>query len=185
MSTKANQQESDIAHIMHVRPWLKGTDYEDITERMIRGGGLQRSTLVEIAVAKVGGYDLLQEDSYDNSDGSDTKSVTVRKRSSGQTYSAKISDISNKTGLLRVQVWEPCTDKFYYFAIPHEVHSIAKNDLEIPFKRTCEPHRNSKNSKIDLWKYQCNTFEEMCCTNNDGTRPCIDIATFDNLFEIV
>lgn len=185
MATHVNQIDSDIAHILNVKKYLQHTMYKDVTEEDIRNGGAQRSTLVEIAVAKCGGFDHTPMNGYDNSDGSDTKSVTTRKHDLLGTCGALVKDTNNKKGLLRVQVYEKFSGEFYYFAIPHYAHSQAGNDLEIPFTDTGEPrripagHRRTPN----WWNYECSSFEEMCAVKNDGTAPKPISSALDALFE--
>lgn len=185
MATHVNQIESDIAHIMNVKKYLVGTMYENVTEKDIRAGGADRSTLVEIAVSFCGGFLHTPMNGYDHSDGSDTKSVTTRKRDSLDTYSANVSDTKNKKGLLRVQVYEKFSEKFYYFAIPYWAHSVAKNDLEIPFSDTGDPRRIpiGRRTTPNWWDFQCETFEDMCKVKNDGTKPRPMTTALLNLFE--
>ena len=184
MATHINQIDSDIAHILNVKKHLQHTKYKDVTAEDIRAGGLARSTLVEIAVSACGGFAHTPENGRDHGDGSDTKSITTRKRDNLSTYSANVSDTNNKTGLLRVQLYEKYSNKFYYFAIPYWAHSQAKNDLEISFTKTGDPCRIPKTAKKipNWWDFECDTFEEMCKVPNDGMRPRPVVDIFATMF---
>lgn len=98
----------------------------------------------------------------DFNDNSDSKYVTVShyqtKLGCIQSY-ASIGGIKNKIGALRVMVFEPKTEKNYFFLIPHRIYKpyIGKNDsLKIYFDKNGKPRRPTRADKrYDLWDYRC------------------------------
>ena len=64
---------------------------------------------------------------YDFSDGSEAKKASGVLRNNHikkgcWAYSAKITNIKNKTGMIRAMIYNHYKDCFYYYAIPHEAY---------------------------------------------------------------
>lgn len=182
MQTKKRDKHG-VKHFMIWRPHLKNDpDFCHITMGQVKRNGVTLSTLMESAISLLSGFDVVDQVTCDLSDGSDAKYVSARKHSS--RYSAGISGIKNKTGLLRVQVYEPMCDKFYWFCIPYEIYSQYKNDIEIPFLITGDPDRALKNPlNINWWDYEVGSFTEMALTPNTGIVPTVGTTTFSDFFE--
>lgn len=74
------------------------------------------------------------------------------------TY-ATISNIKNKTGTIRGWVYEPVTEKNYYFIIPYSVYSRyfeggKKSTMKVWFDKNGNPRRPTNNINADLWDYK-------------------------------
>jgi hypothetical protein len=135
---------------------------------ILNDGLFQVSTVLERAIANVGGFDLVSEDTHDllktvlNSSGSvvkiikdDVKYCSTRLAHNKKYNLATITNIANKIGNLRVQLYERFSNKFYYFIIPnHEFCNIKT--IEIPFDLNYNPKRKNK-----WWKYEVESFEAM------------------------
>lgn len=97
---------------------------------------------------------------FDFHDKSDSKYVTVsyHKGSNVSPY-ACISGIQNKVGTLRVMVFEPQTEKNYYFKIPYSVYkpyTIVNDSLKIYFNKDGSPREpKRKGIRYNLWDYEC------------------------------
>lgn len=129
--------------------------------KLLKLGMIQVSTAFEHALAKVGKLQVVSESGHDISDGSDAKLVTVRFRASRTAYDAHVSNTKNKTGKLRVHVYEKQQNKFYYFVIPYYAHSTVTY-LEIPFHLDGTPKRVTYNGKANKWwEYEVDNFYEL------------------------
>jgi hypothetical protein len=127
--------------------------------RLLKSGMIQVSTAFEHALANKGKFTVVSESGRDGSDGSDAKLVTSRFHRG--KCDAMISNTKNKTGKLRVQIYEKYQDKFYYFVIPQEEHSKVTY-LEIPFHVDGTPKRVAYNGELTKWwVYEVDTFEEL------------------------
>lgn len=101
---------------------------------LIATGEIQIETVLENALctASNGAYDRVCEDSFDHSDGSDAKKVVSQFRCNDHrkdhwTNSWKISNIRNKTGLIRALCLSKQTGQFHHYAIPY----LAYRDLTV------------------------------------------------------
>lgn len=182
MQTK-KRDTNGVKHFSVWQPHLKNDpDFCTTTIEQVSRNGVTLSTLMESAISLLTGFEVVDQVSCDLSDGSDAKYVSARKHSN--RYSAGISGFKNKTGLLRVQVYEPMCDKFYWFCIPYKIYSQYKNDIEIPFLITGAPDRALKNPlNIKWWDYEVGSFTEMALTPNTGIVPKIESTTFYKFFE--
>lgn len=169
MATKLENLHLEIKHCNNFRKWIPDynvtfTDKE--LDVFLNIGALQVSTLFELAVANIGGFTVVSEDANDGSDGSEMKLSSVRTCSYGTVYSAPVTNIKNKTGTLRVQVYERKQDKFYYFLIPHWAHEQVghKSNIEIPFELDGTPRKKPLGRKKlpNWWDFQVNSFVEVC-----------------------
>jgi hypothetical protein len=69
--------------------------------------------LVEESLAAVGGYDYVDEDGYDFSDFSDSKTTSI----SLKTRIASVGNVENKIGALRITSYNPHLDSLAYFFV--------------------------------------------------------------------
>ena len=179
MSTTANATPLEILHLEQFKQHIPG--YAEMDQKTLNAlakmGGLQVSTLFELAIANVSGW--LHESilGQDLADGSDAKYITCRTHSSGACYGARISNLHNKQGDLRVQVLCPKGDQrginqFFYFIIPYKEYkhiNTASGNLEIPFEKDGTPNRQSKNKStgLNLWIYEVPDFIRMAHSNSE------------------
>lgn len=169
MATKIENLDLEIAHFDHFKARIPGFDCtcSKTVEALARLGGLQVSTLFEQALAVVGGHRVVSLDKgdlYRNGAYSDAKLSTVRTSGYGKQYSAPVTNIFNKTGTLRVQVYERKQNRFFYFAIPRRAYiEVPKSsNIEIPFELDGTPRRTPKRKVyVNWWKYEVKCWEEM------------------------
>jgi len=67
--------------------------------------------LVELCLAKVGGYDFVDAEGYDFTDYSDSKTASVNEK----TLVVSVSSIETKIGSLRICVYNPIADRVDFF----------------------------------------------------------------------
>ena len=169
MATKLENLDLEIAHFEHFKKYIPGYKHlcQDTVSRLLDLGLLQVSTAFEQALARKGGHQLVSEDCGDlYRDGaySDAKLSSVRTKSHGTAYAAPVTNIFNKTGTLRVQVYERKQDKFYYFAIPRRAYiDVPKSsNIEIPFELDGTPRRVPMRAVyVNWWKYEVSSWSEM------------------------
>ena len=179
MSTISNATPLEVLHLEQFKQYIPGYEKMDLKtlNALANMGGLQVSTLFELAIANVSGWLHESKMSKDFADGSDAKYVTCRTHSSGTCYGARISGLHNKRGDLRVQVLCPKGDlnginQFFYFIIPYKEYKhikTATGNLEIPFEKDGTPNRQSKNKStgLNLWIYEVPNFERMALSNSE------------------
>lgn len=167
MATKLENLDLEIAQFNHFVKSIPGLDgcCTKTISKLLKMGLLQVSTAFEHAVANVGGNQVVSEDAYDLSDGSDAKLSCVRTSSYGEKYSAPVYKISGKTGKLRVQVYERKQNKFYYFVIPNRAYRDIprSSNIEIPFDLDGTPRRVPARQRTyaNWWKFEVNDFKEL------------------------
>ena len=169
MATKLENLHLEIAHFDHFKQYIPGYKQccERTVEKLLQAGILQVSTAFELALAKVGQHKMVSADCGDlYKDGvySDAKLSSVRTCSYGKSYSAPVTNIHNKTGALRVQVYERKQNKFYYFSIPHNayLHIPKTSNIEIPFELDGTPRRIPMRSvSQNWWNYEVKSFKLM------------------------
>lgn len=166
MANRTELIKLELAHYENFKKYIP--HYADLCASslnyLVSIGGLKISTLFEHAVAHFAKFTVVDLDHADWSDGSEGKLSSARLRSYGKIYSAPISNIKNKRGLIRCQVYERKTEKFYYFTIPHSAYKNlkSKTSIEIPFELDGSPKKTNK-----WWKYyEQPTFEKMCVEPN-------------------
>jgi len=182
MATKMEHLKLEVAHFQHFADRLPGmnTLCSHTVEHLLSLGMIQVSTAFEQAVAKTGDHELVSLDRADlkhNTNGlySDAKLATVRTSGYGKTYSAPVTNIAGKTGVLRVQVYERKQNRFYYFAIPRRAYIDipAKSNIEIPFKLDGTPRRRPHRKVYQKWwNYEVNSVERM---STKYTRPLTEL----------
>jgi hypothetical protein len=172
MATKLENLPLEIAHFNNIKSYVPGFTNlcEHTIDTVLKMGTLQVSTVFEHAVASAGGHDLVSKDegdlyrATDPQPYSDAKLSTVRTYSYGRYYGAPVHNLYNKTGALRVQVYERKQDKFYYFVIPHHAyqHIGKSSNIEIPFFLDGTPRRNPTRVVYqNWWNYEVPDFTTM------------------------
>jgi len=159
----------EIAHFNHFKeriPKFRIMD-EKTVNTLLELGIIEVSTAFEQALANVGGHKVVSLDKGDlYRDGaySDAKLSSVRTSGYGKTYTAPVTAIYNKTGTLRVQVYERKQNKFYYFAIPRRAYiDVPKSsNIEIPFEIDGTPRRKPRRQVyVNWWRYEVATWTEL------------------------
>lgn len=94
----------------------------------------------------------------DFTDNSEHKYSTVQ-YNSRYCGRAQITGLKNKTGLLRVMVYEPRTGKNYFFRVPHSVYSRVTSP-KIYFDLEGQPRDPvRKDANFNMWQYKCTVAE--------------------------
>ena len=132
-----------------------------IRENMIPNGDIAIESLLETAIAKQTGltkyssigYDFLNKD---GSPGGDAKKATVFENPNRPRREAKVTDFHNKTGDLYICVYEPLTDKLYYFRVPHWYYR-TRTVMSVYFELDGSPRRDKlrSDSKEPIWIFEC------------------------------
>ena len=169
MATKLENLELEVKHFLHFIDQIPGMQAccRDTVEKLLMMGVIQVSTAFEQALAAQGGHEVVSLDKGDlYRDGcySDAKLSSARTHGSGKIYGAPVTNIFNKTGTLRVQVYERKQDRFYYFAIPRGAYiDIPRSsNIEIPFELDGTPRRTPKRSVfVNWWRYEVPTWQDM------------------------
>lgn len=169
MATKLENLDLEVAHFNNFKGYIPG--YSNLCgftlEAVLKMGLMQVSTAFECALGDVGGHQVVSEDQGDllrNGDYSDAKLSTVRTSSYGKSYGAPVTNIYNKSGALRVQVFERKQDKFYYFWIPKAAYAhIGKSsNIEIPFELDGTPRRiPTRKVYQNWWDWEVPDFQTM------------------------
>jgi hypothetical protein len=167
MATKLENLALEVAHFNNFKQFIPKFDLmcKETIELLSEVGLLQVSTGFEYAIATVGGFTVISTNEADISDGSDAKLSSVRTSGYGRSYTAPVTNLYNKTGALRVQVYERKQDKFYYFVIPHAAyqHIPRKSNIEIPFEMNGTPRkRSSRPVYRNWWNYEVESFDLLC-----------------------
>lgn len=167
MATKLENLELEVAQFKNFVKYIPGINRccPDTVTKLLGMGLMQVSTAFEHAVASVGGNQVVSEDEYDISDGSDAKLSCVRTSGYGEKYAAPVGNIQGKTGKLRIQVYERKQDKFYYFVIPNRAYRDIprSSNIEIPFELDGTPRRIPARQRTyaNWWKFEVNDFKEL------------------------
>tara|TARA_B110000977_G_C10809039_1_gene389520 strand:+ start:107 stop:658 length:552 start_codon:yes stop_codon:yes gene_type:complete len=138
---------------------LQSLNYEDLLELAI--AAVNKDINITLGAGK----------DFDN--GFDAKASIVRLNSRGKSYSGGVKCKHKKA--CYVMLYENYHDKFYFFAIPTE----GCLEVDLPFSLSGHPKRKNK-----WWRYECDTFEEMCGIKTNWIMPEGDenIAIFEKLF---
>lgn len=155
----------EMVHFEHFKKHIPGIKKccTKTINHLLSLGLLQVSTAFEQALASVGRHDMVSEDWGDlrrRGVYSDAKFRTVEPPRRG-TALARVGGLVNKTGALRVQVYERVQNKFYYFVIPYSAYkNIKGQSIKIPFEGNGDPRRKN-NCDINWWKYEVKTWAEL------------------------
>ena len=126
--------------------------------------------LVEESLAAVGGYSFVDEDGrdFDDSDDSDSKTVTVVNNSSSKNNKVFIiQNVQTKIGSLRVTCYNPFSNKVDYFYIPKKAVKWFKenNGTKSRESGACERIRTTWNESKDYYNklelYRLKSFEKL------------------------
>lgn len=128
-------------------------DFDELTH-------LNYEDLLEIAVATVNKQvKITLGEGSDLSNGADCKFSIARVHNYGRSYSSGVKCKNKK--FVYACVYERIQDRFYYFAFPTEF-----KEHSIPFNLyTGEPKRYGRGGKNIMWTWECESFEQMACTN--------------------
>ena len=163
MATKLENLQLEIAHFNNFKEHIPG--YKNMCTNtvvtLLNMGLIQVSTAFEQALANAGDHTLVSEDCGDlikNGIYSDAKLSTVRTHQCGRAYGAPVTNIYNKSGSLRVQVYERIREQFYYFVIPkHAYRHIPKSsNIDIAFELDGAPRKSNH-----WWSWKVDSFSEM------------------------
>ena len=169
MAVKLENLDLELAHFNHFKFRIPGFHKvcDKTVETLAQLGGLQVSTLFEQALAITGGHKVVSLDKgdlYRNGAYSDAKLSSARTSGHGKDYRAPVTSIFNKTGTLRVQVYERKQNRFFYFAIPRRAYiEVPKSsNIEIPFEIDGTPRRvPMRKVYVNWWRYEVESWEEM------------------------
>jgi hypothetical protein len=144
----------------------KSMTFEDALEILWDRKLIAKGEMAEQALVKQS-YGILVKHSYnkkgsDYTDGTDSKYTEVCYY--GPSAYATLGGLKNKTGTLRVMVYEPKTKKNYFFLIPHKIYAkygVKGDSMKFWFTRDGQPRSptNSNAVKPDLWKHKCSVME--------------------------
>jgi len=170
MATQLQHLNTEKKHFENIVPYL----YPDINKRdkkllgrLLDDGIIEVSTALEKAQSKIGSHTHVsqpQGDLFRNGEYSDSKLSTVRTSTYGTSYSAPVTNLANKTGALRVQMYERKKDKFFYFVIPHRAYKNIprSSNIEIPFLLDGTPRRRPyRPVNVNWWEFEVPDFETM------------------------
>ena len=119
--------------------------------------------IVEDAMAHVGGYEYINEDHYDNSDYSETKTGTLRTHDSTATITNIVSDKGNKAkvGDIRAVIFNEYTGQLEYFFLP-KAEWEALREYGDANKRILRARYNANTGKIIRWeRFRVPNFETL------------------------
>ena len=172
MATTDNAIQYDVKVVKHLLQYLEySSEKEKMLLELVEEGVIQRDRVVELAMSKVGGYEITSIDGQDFSDGSDAKSVTSNARNNNPklgvwTNSFEVPKVATKIGALRIIAYNKILEKFHYFYIPRNAFKHLKGSLSINIETftsrigeplfTGIPDLNKK-----FWEYECSSFIEM------------------------
>lgn len=173
MATTDNAIQYDILFIKELLPYLELTKAEQKhLVNFAKMGIMQRETIAELAMTKIGNFEGDSTHGRDFCDGSDAKTSTSSMRKNNVAKgewmnSFEITKVSTKTGDLRIMGYNKLLKKFHYFYIPNWAFSHLKSTLTIIIERaTChvgEPNFTGiPNRNLKWWEFECESFKEMC-----------------------
>ena len=129
--------------------------------------------MVEDAMAHVGGYEYVNQDHYDNTDYSETKTGTLRTHDSIATITNIVSDRGNKAkvGDIRAVIYNQFDHGLHYYFLPKAYwESIREHG-----KSNCTILRSSYKADVDRvskWRdYRVDTFHELAQMPSTVTTP--------------
>jgi hypothetical protein len=160
-------------------------------------GILPQDRLLEVAISVKKNLARYNTEGQDFVDGSDAKTSSVRWSSNRKSYSAPITNVHKKIGLLRCVVYERMLDKFYYFLIPHDAyqHITSTSNIDIPFDvNTHLPRRDVKYRIVNWWDFEVENFDSILADTaapvifsekyQSKTKEVVDIIVDKNQLEL-
>ena len=139
--------------------------------------------LTEVAMARVGGYEFIDENHYDNSDYSDTKTTSIaraiNKRTNASSYRISIGNVVSKRGSvakygdLRVVMYNPCWDRLDYYFLPKAEWDPGLREYGDANKDKIRATYNPDLDHVLGWdpSWKCNSFEELASRTSTITNP--------------
>lgn len=135
--------------------------------QLVASGEIQIETLLEnaLVVASQGKYTRIAEDHADCSDGSDAKKSVSQFRNNDRARDAwmntfAITNLKNKTGLIRALCYSRVTDRFHFFAIPYSAYQ-GLSRVEIILD-TSSGYREPKGIPKGKWTaFEVESFEKL------------------------
>ena len=176
MATRKQDLQHELEWVKFLAPYLmpKFDMRLDQYIELARSGMFTVSSMFEVCLAHLGGYEVVREDPYDFSDGTEAKYATARFRNSRSTRSASLKGIENKTGLIRAAVMMPSdVPQFYFLAIPEDYYA-GQSSIEIPFTITNNPQLLKP-----VWRYQVKDIQELANVPANGSvarRGTVDLS---------
>lgn len=126
------------------------------------------SLLLEEAMAYVGGYDWVNLPHMDFSDGSDCKSSTVNERKRGLIDRVISHGGKEKSGMLRVVIYNSISQKVMYYALPKKAWiSMAKRHPTNKQGSISYGYKVETDSIPKLEDFRCATFLELSKKKNE------------------
>lgn len=159
-----NTQLVNMAFPYHVRN--KTLTFNDVIKLLWQQDLINVGELAEKALVQKSKKKLIKKKKNakgsDFKDGSDSKYITVFYDKF--TNYASVGGLKNKTGKLRVMVFEPKTKKNYFFIIPHRVYAPYQHNgdsLKIYFTKDGQPRTKQRetNTRPNLWLNECSAKE--------------------------
>ena len=157
---------NEIVHRYH--PEFKSKSMLKLVEK--HPGIFNIGHLIELTMAEIGGYDVVDGHGYDFSDGTECKTASVMPTASifkgtlRQSYPVYISGVvqpitgAMKTGDIRAVVYNPHIMSIMFYYIPHKVYK----DWYVNKKGSLMATYNSKKNVIPKWEpYRVDTFKQL------------------------
>jgi hypothetical protein len=153
---------------------------------LVASGEIQIETLTENALVQAsnGLYTRVCEDANDFSDGSESKKAVSQFRNNNiakcqWTNSFAITNLTNKTGLVRCVCYSRQQDRFYFFAIPYKAYrNMARIDIILD---SSTGYREPRGIPQGKWShYQVDSFEQLAQLDNQGAYN--PYSQFETLF---
>jgi hypothetical protein len=135
--------------------------------QLVASGEIQIETLLEnaLVVASQGKYTRIAEDHADCSDGSDAKKSVSQFRNNDRARDAwmntfAITNLKNKTGLIRALCYSRVTDRFHFFAIPYSAYrGLSRVEIILD---TSSGYREPKGIPKGKWTaFEVESFEKL------------------------
>jgi hypothetical protein len=148
--------------------WPDKTKTEiDLLRELVAYGDIQIETVLEnaLCMASKGRYTRIAENHADCSDGSDAKKATSNFRNNDilrDTWknTFPITNLKNKTGLIRALCYSKVTAKFHFFAIPYNAYK-GMNRVEVALDDSVG-YKEPKGIPKGKWcKYEVESFEAL------------------------
>lgn len=126
--------------------------------------------LIEESLAEIGGYEFIDSDHSDFSDGSDSKTASIRQQSrtaSGKSFLGEIAAVSSaagvlKEGALRCTIYNPHVSGLQYYYLPKCMwkNHITKHPTSGIGKILFSWNATKQSIKL-LDDYRCGSFSEL------------------------
>ena len=121
--------------------------------------------IVEVAMCRVGNYEFVDEDYYDNSDFSETKTGTCRRHDRTAVISGILSRHTDtpKAGDIRAVIYNEFTEELDYFFLPKAQWEDLREYGESN-KRLLRTKYNVHTDRYSKWEqFRVNSFKDLAC----------------------